>query len=465
MRLGSDGEFVRSGMSPTPTPPCTGLGDPSIHNPGAQPDLLLNIKAGKYYGHPNPYRDECVFKDGSFQGVSALPNYESPMFVLGQNISGNGIIEYKGDAFFSKLMGQLLIAGFSTTDNITRNLLSDNGNAVVESDVLIGGFTEPLPITQDPEGNIYVGEFNGDKVTVLAPLPLNPEPSGSWTTKQPVPESVLDASGTSVDNKLYMVAGETSSNHISTLRIYDPVTDNWTIGPDLPGPAVEDPAVTEFSGKLYVFGGSTESLSGAITNAAVYDPELSAWTSLAPMPTARGGATAEELEGKIYVMGGIDVNGESLDTVEIYDPNTNIWTLGVPMQTRRDNPGSATINGKIYVFGGRTLNVNSTLSSIEIYDVNSNTWSFGAPMPTGRRSMVVGTISDRVQVIGGEDPAFSQNEEYDPTTDTWRIVTSIPTQRHGAVGATINGKIYVAGGGPTTGSSFTNVNEVFSFFA
>jgi len=84
-------------------------------------------------------------------------------------------------------------------------------------------------------------------------------------------------------------------------------------------------------------------------------------------------------------------------------------------------------------------------------------------MPTGRRSMVVGTISGRAQVIGGENPARNSNEEYDPSTDSWRTLTPITTQRHGAVAATIRGRIYVVGGGPSAGSTFTNVQEVFAY--
>ena len=47
------------------------------HNPGQQPDALNRIEQGKYYGHPNPYRNECVFKDGSYQGVGAAAELRS----------------------------------------------------------------------------------------------------------------------------------------------------------------------------------------------------------------------------------------------------------------------------------------------------------------------------------------------------------------------------------------------------
>ena len=73
--------------------PCTGLSD-LVMNPGKQPDLLQRLEQGFYYGHPNPYRNECVFKDGEFQSLAdgevvlPEPNYKAPMFVLGESLSG-----------------------------------------------------------------------------------------------------------------------------------------------------------------------------------------------------------------------------------------------------------------------------------------------------------------------------------------------------------------------------------------
>ena len=68
-----------NGLGVTGTaPPVPRLGDPTDRsittqfgevlkdNPGKQRDPLNRIVEGGYYGHPNPYRDEVIFKDGSF---------------------------------------------------------------------------------------------------------------------------------------------------------------------------------------------------------------------------------------------------------------------------------------------------------------------------------------------------------------------------------------------------------------
>ncbi len=183
-------------------------------------------------------------------------------------------------------------------------------------------------------------------------------------------------------------------------------------------------------------------------------------------------ATAQVLDGVIYVAGGLDAGGASLDVVEIYDPVADSWSTAAPLGTRRDNAGSAVLDGKLYVFGGRTRNANGsvvdgTLATVEMFDALTEAWTARASMPTGRRTFGVGTLGGRAQVFGGEatplGSTFAQNEEYDPATDTWRTLAPMQTPRHGVATATIGGAIYAAGGGIVAGSSFSDTVEVFAF--
>ena len=483
-----------NGLGVTGTvPPVPRLGNPSdrnvttlfgenpIDNPGGQPDPLNRIVEGGYYGHPNPYRDEVVFKDGSVQGFDNTdgdssndipighPDYTTPILNLGNHKSANGIIEYTGNNFFGALKGDLLITNYSSGDDITRVQLSADGLTSTNSSSLAGDFTDPLPIAMNSNGTIFVGEFNGDGVTVMESL-------GVWRTDLPdAPELILDAGSAVLDHKLYMVGGKTSSSHVNDVYVYDPGDpidpndDLWDSAPSLPGDAVENPAVEAFNGKIYSFGGSTEPFSGAVNTAFEFNPTTSVWTPLANMPTARGGANATVLNDKIYVLGGLGNDGASLNTVEIYDPLTGAWSTGSALQTRRDNPGAAVIDDLLYVFGGRTRNAdgstnNGALNTMEIYDLATEEWVFGASMPNGRRTMSVGTIDDRIQVIGGEGgSSLSLNQEYNPGTGDWQTLPEIITPRHGAAFGTIDDVVYVAAGGSETGSSFTDVTEAFTF--
>jgi glucose/arabinose dehydrogenase/N-acetylneuraminic acid mutarotase len=472
--VGSDSTFP-----PSPTPPCLGLSNPARWDANPPGDLvnvlqdpLNRLIQGKYYGHPDPYRDECVFYDGRFQGVPPLPNYQPPFYSLGDHRSADGIIEYRSGTFCGSLKGDLLLAEYGIGDDIRRVELNDDGTAVTRSESLSGGFSNPVPLAQGPDGTIYVGEFGTNQVTALSPVNI-----GCWTNRAPLPNQLLDAGGAALGGKLYLVAGEDDGGHLSSLWIYDPDTDSWSAGPPLPGPGVENPAVATDGGKLYVFGGSTHSFSGGVQNAAVFDPATNTWTTLPQMTTARSGGMAKAIGGKIYVAGGMGGDGASLDSVEIFDPTAGggagAWSSAANMGSRRDNAGSAVLDGKLYVFGGSTRNsdgsyVDRTLDTVEAYDPGSDSWTGRAPMPTGRQSMIVGTLNGRAQVMGGEvNPSppgvFAANEEYDPDTDSWRELHSMPTPRHGAAAGTIGDIVYVVGGGPESLTSFSGVNEAFSF--
>ena len=296
----------------------------------------------------------------------------------------------------------------------------------------MGGFNDPLPMAQGPDGTIYVGELGAQRITALIPAgftqstpTVTPTPSptssapGTWTVKQKMPVALLDPRGAELGGKLYAVAGKDHGRHppAHAVHLQSRPPNAWSQGPDLPTayPAVENPGVASYNGKLYVFGGSTAAFSGAVDERSGLRPGHEPVDD-AGVDDDRAAADQRPkcLNGKIYVVGGMDNNGASLNSVEVYDPATNTWSTAPSMAERRDNPGSAVLGGKLYVFGGRTRNadgteVNGTLASVEMFDPATNAWTSRAPMPTGRRTMVTGYLNGRAQLIGGERTQFGRN--------------------------------------------------------
>jgi glucose/arabinose dehydrogenase/N-acetylneuraminic acid mutarotase len=465
-----NGLGVVGSYPPNPTPPCRGFGSTVSYknggnNPGEQPDELNRIVEGGYYGHPNPTRNECVFGDGSFQGVAPLPNYRPAMHDLGRSRSANGIIEYTDDGFCGALRSQLLVTNYSVGDDIVLLQLAQDGNSVVRSTSLVAGLSDPLPLVQAPDGSLVVGEFGGGKVTTLTPVD-----TGCWSESIPMPEALLDAGGTAIGDDIYVVGGKTPAGPQSTVRVFDVSAGTWSTRAPLPGSAVENPATVAVGGKLYAFGGSTTPFSGAVGRSAVYDPGTNTWTTLPDMPTPRGGAQALHVNGKIYVVAGMTADGASSAIVEVFDVASRTWSTGPAMSTARDNPGAGVVDGTIYVFGGRTRlangsTVNGTLSSVEAWSPGAGSWTARAPMPTGRRTMSSAVVGGKILLIGGEGAAdgtaFDETERYDPATDTWHRLWPITTPRHGAVAAVVDGLVHVLGGGPTGGGAWTDKHEVF----
>ena len=59
------------------------------------------------------------------------------------------------------------------------------------------------------------------------------------------------------------------------------------------------------------------------------------------------GSSTTVLDGKIYTIG-----GNELASVDIYDTSTSNWATGVPLSTSVKNSTAVSVNGKIYLVAG-----------------------------------------------------------------------------------------------------------------
>lgn len=153
-----------------------------------QRDFLFRIKKGGYYGHPNPIRGEYVMNGGNPTtgadpaqvdaypvGTKPDPNWRGFAFDFMANKSPDGVIEYKGNAFNGALNGKLLVARYSTINDIIvltpggpqNDIVSYSDGSAIEG---LSGLVMPLDLTEDVRnGNIYVSEFGAERITLLRP--------------------------------------------------------------------------------------------------------------------------------------------------------------------------------------------------------------------------------------------------------------------------------------------------------
>ena len=177
----------------------TGPAVPALTNiPVAQADRLNRVAQGGYYGHPNPRRCEWVLNGGNptsgadfnevtqyAPGVQPDRNYRNTSYDLGNHYSPNGVVEYRGAAFGGALRGKLLVVRYSSGDDIV--VLTPNATTLdIQTDQVgipgLTGFVDPLDIIEDRRnGNLYVTEMGGNRITLLRPneSALNPAMSTS----------------------------------------------------------------------------------------------------------------------------------------------------------------------------------------------------------------------------------------------------------------------------------------------
>ena len=296
---------------------------------------------------------------------------------------------------------------------------------------------------------------------------------GTWTALTPVSPSPMEGMTVGGVGQIIVAAygfSPVPGNTNQTL-LYNINTDSWSTGAPAPLPARAEAAYgeTTHGGFLYVIGGGNSGV--ALSDLQRYDPVLNAWTTLAPMPTARAGAAAAVIDDGIFVIGGRQSTsgpcsgGPYLQTVEKYDIDTDTWSAVAPLLTPRSDLAAVAHGGKIFVFGGctGTASAPSVTGEVDMYDPQTNTWTTLPSMTTARASLVAGHSGDKVCAIGGTNgiSALSVNEVYDILSNTWSTNTPMTTARQEAGVNSHGGRIYVVGGSTASFGASTTANEAF----
>lgn len=328
---------------------------------------------------------------------------------------------------------------------------------------IIGGFGWVASVASDPGG----ATFYLDDITYRAGI------SGQWATKAPMPTARAESAYGSINGRLYVAGGEDGTKPLAVLEVYDPRTNTWTAKAPMPA-AINAPASAVINGRLYVAGGAALNdpvHPGPFRTLYSYDPATNTWTTLASMPTPEAGAAAANVNGKLYVAGGVSkfvTNNPRNALLQVYDPVTNTWAVKASMPTARAFAAAVAINGRLYVVGGTTNNTSSGYTgALEVYDPATGRWSSKAPMPTPRQIFAANVVDGQIFAIGG-DPGggaaqTSANEVYDPNTSAWATATPMPAARYGMASSVIGAAIYIVGGAEGFGNGVPQtVNEAFS---
>jgi N-acetylneuraminic acid mutarotase len=293
----------------------------------------------------------------------------------------------------------------------------------------------------------------------------------SWATKASMHFSRTGAGAAAVNGIVYVIGGSQKYNtsdtgfsymSINSTEAYDPTTDTWVDKAPMPTPR-DGLAAAVFQGKIYCFGGRNVSKDYSISMNVneVYDTETDSWETKTPMPTARSGLQACDVDEKIYLIGGrIETESSSIAEksaqVEIYDPTTDTWAIGSPIPTAVAGYASAVLDGKIYIISGVARG--STYTNLtQIYDPKTDEWSFGAPIPMSVTAAAAGaatgtTAAKAIYVIGGSNATYPlsgqyANQVYFPETNSWSVAASMPVDRAGLSVTVVNDTLYAIGGG------------------
>ena len=309
-------------------------------------------------------------------------------------------------------------------------------------------------------------------VIVAKPVSADSAPIGNtWAELAPMNIARSYFGAVALNGKIYAIGGcdqvATGGNEImpastytggvtGTNEVYDPNTNNWTSEALMPTPR-EGFAIAVYQGKIYCIGGSTQSppygWGGAIAVNEMYDPSTNTWQTKAPMPYPVTNFQANVIGGKVYCVGGIDVNGVGSKTNQVYNPATNTWSENAPLPTATYDYATATYNSSIYIMNGVDWYSGNGLDLTQIYNPQNDTWSSGAP-PSHTETDFVADVGVSTTGINAPERIYvfgSYTQIYNPMTNSWSLGEPISPSRTGFAAVNINDQLNVIGGSTFTG--------------
>jgi len=232
----------------------------------------------------------------------------------------------------------------------------------------------------------------------------------------------------------------------------------WEVKTNLTYPVADVPVVT-YNGKLYAFGGYDNGGDNPKNYTQIYDPSTDSWTLGADMPTARWGATVSVVDDVAYVFAGAINSSAYTNVCEAYNITANSWSskTNVPAEIAYQGLMSVPYQGNIYLF---------YKTYVYMYNVTADSYVQKASSTYSITWATCAIIDDVVYLLGGYDYGTSAASNvvraYNITSDTWD--DSYDTAPYAAWGTTrdnpvINGKIYYGYGQGPSGTYHTKMYE------
>lgn len=157
----------------------------------------------------------------------------------------------------------------------------------------------------------YIGGLMSDRDTDSSDhWVLDLEGSGNWTNAAPMPVPRNQFGTISRDGRIYLTGGQLGHDSRNgqpgldqtRVDIYDPSTDSWSAGPDLPRPHSHAEGSTLLSaGRIFVIGGRSETRNESTIWVL---PREGEWSLFAELPQSLTAPAAGMLDGLLVVAAG-----------------------------------------------------------------------------------------------------------------------------------------------------------------
>ncbi|KNY30128.1 Kelch repeat-containing protein [Pseudobacteroides cellulosolvens] len=346
-------------------------------------------------------------------------NFGAYSYLGGTDILTAGTLEIKGN--FTQGYGQhnnfhangnhkVILSGTTqqiiTFNKFESNVTNYNNGNGSRFNILV--ISNPNCIFYPPEAR------NGVKVSVSSDDPFTPK-----VAIQERPEKMTDARkdhcAVSIGSKMYVLGGigDTGSSlkSVEKFNLYGAEGIGWTNCDTSMKVERSSFAAVAMNNLIYIIGGinKTGTTTNYINNIETYDTGSSTsypdYTYTNPEWLKRYEHSAAVVNGKIYIIGGIDSNGTYLNDILEFDPNAPAGTEKLQKKSytltyARSSFGVAVLNDKIYVFGGKGSNGNP-INKVEVITPSASKVEAATSMGFDRRSFGTAVVNGKIYIMGG----------------------------------------------------------------
>jgi N-acetylneuraminic acid mutarotase len=159
---------------------------------------------------------------------------------------------------------------------------------------------------------------------------------------------------------------------VARTEIYDPATDTWSRGADVPTPLAASGVAVD-NARLYLIGGC-DAVNCGHADVQVYDPAADSWSTAARYAEPTAWLACGTLYGQIDCAGGQTTTGGTSDAFA-YDPSTDRWTSIAPLPIDLAAMSYAVANNRLLVVGGATRNLQFVTNEGFSYDPDTDAWT------------------------------------------------------------------------------------------
>ena len=214
--------------------------------------------------------------------------------------------------------------------------------------------------------------------------------------------------------------------------------------PDIPAPRVYS-SICALEKQIFVIGGC-DSTGKSLNTTFVYTDD-NVWKLWPNMLRRRSGATIVLTSRTIYLAGGVDEGQEAIIELDSLTFDTKSWNTVCQLPVAVVGCGVLSYNNRIYVLGGATTD-NISQNFFGYFDVKSKLWIDLPKIPTARYSMSTYCYKDTLYVVGGRDvlKPIVEVEGFNLIELVWKKFSSIPSRRAYSCTFGFENHIYHIGG-------------------